>query len=195
MTAPDVRPVLLAYDGSAESQAALREAVALFGQRPLIVASVWEPGLAMATMMPPAGEPTMGYLPDPDEVAAIDRAQSGHAADVAEAGAGLARELGATAEALSVPDSANVAGTLIAIAEERDRRRLPRAGRDQGAHARLDVPQAPARHAPPRARGPHAVSLRLRRAPRRRGPSRRRAGLRERPDHWVHPVVREAMRV
>ena len=60
MTAPDVRPVVLAYDGSAEAQAALREAVALFGHRPLIVASVWEPGLAMVTMMPPAGEPSHG---------------------------------------------------------------------------------------------------------------------------------------
>ena len=124
MTAPDVRPVVLAYDGSAEADAALREAVALFGQRRLIVASVWEPGLAMVTMMPPAGEPTMGYLPDPGEVAAIDRVQSGHADDVAEAGARLARELGATAEALSVPDAANVAETLIAIAEERDARAI-----------------------------------------------------------------------
>ena len=124
MTVPDVRPVVLAYDGSAEAQAALREAVALFGQRPLIVASVWEPGLAMVTMMPPAGEPTMGYLPDPDQVAAIDRAQSGHSGAVAEAGARLARELGATAEALAVPDSANVADTLIAIAEERDARAI-----------------------------------------------------------------------
>ena len=42
MTAPDVRPVVLAYDGSAEAEVALREAVALFGQRPLIVASVCE---------------------------------------------------------------------------------------------------------------------------------------------------------
>jgi nucleotide-binding universal stress UspA family protein len=124
MTAPDVRPVVLAYDGSAEAGNALREAVALFGHRPLIVASVWEPGLAMMTTMPPAGEPTMGYLPDPGEVAAIDRAQSGHAGDVAEAGARLARELGATAEALSMPDSASVAGTLIAIAEERDARAI-----------------------------------------------------------------------
>ena len=125
MTAPDdVRPVVLAYDGSAEAQAALREAVALFGHRPLIVASVWEPGLAMVTMMPPAGEPSMGYMPDPDEVAAIDRAQSGHADDVAEAGARLARELGATAEAVSVPDTANIADTVIAIAEERDARAI-----------------------------------------------------------------------
>ena len=124
MTTPDVRPVVLAYDGSAEAEAALREAVALFGKRPLIVASVWEPGLAMATMMPAAGEPSMGYMPDPDEVAAIDRAESGHAGGVAEAGARLARELGATAEAVAMPDSANVAGTLIAIAEEHDARAI-----------------------------------------------------------------------
>jgi nucleotide-binding universal stress UspA family protein len=124
MTAADVRPVVLAYDGSAEAQAALREAVALFGQRPLIVASVWEPGLAMMTMMPAPGEPSMGYMPDPEELAAIDRAESGHAGNVADAGARLARELGATAEALSVPDSANVAGTLIAIAEEHDARAI-----------------------------------------------------------------------
>ena len=91
MTPADVRPVVLAYDGSAEAEAALREAVALFGQRPLIVVSVWEPGLAMATMMPAAGEPSMGYMPDPDEVAALDRAQSGHAGEVSEAGARLAR--------------------------------------------------------------------------------------------------------
>ena len=120
MTAPDVRPVLLAYDGSPVAQAALREAVALLGGRPLIVASVWEPGLAMVTMMPPAGEPSMGHLPDPDEVAAIDRVESGHAEDLAHAGARMARELGATAEALSIPDSANVAATLIEIADQRD---------------------------------------------------------------------------
>ena len=43
---------------------------------------------------------------------------------MAEAGARLARELGATAEALSVPDAVNVADTLIAIAEERDARAI-----------------------------------------------------------------------
>jgi nucleotide-binding universal stress UspA family protein len=65
-------------------------------------------------------------------VAAIDRASPAMRSDVAEAGARLARELGATAEALSMPDSANVAATLIAMADgarrARDRRRLARAG-------------------------------------------------------------------
>jgi nucleotide-binding universal stress UspA family protein len=120
MTTPDLRPVIVAYDASAEAQAALREAVALFGQRPLIVASVWEPGLGAVTMTPAVGEPGMGYLPDPGAVAAVDRAESDHASDVAEAGARLARELGTTAEALAMPDSLDVAETLVAIAEERD---------------------------------------------------------------------------
>ena len=35
-----------------------------------------------------------------------------------------ARALGATAEAVSVPDSANIADTVIAIAEERDARAI-----------------------------------------------------------------------
>ena len=124
MTASDHRPVLIAYDASAEAQTALREAVALFGDRPLVVMSVWEPGLATMTLVPPPGEAGYTYVPDPEDVAAVQRAQSGHAEQVAEAGARLARELGATAEALSVPDSADVAETLVSVAEERDVRAI-----------------------------------------------------------------------
>jgi nucleotide-binding universal stress UspA family protein len=121
MPAPDSRPVVVAYDGSPEAQAAVREAAALFGHRPLLVVAVWEPGLAAMPVGPGPGEAGMSYLPpDPAEVAAVDRAQSDHAAAMAEAGAHLARELGATAEALSVPDEAAVAETIVAIAEERD---------------------------------------------------------------------------
>jgi nucleotide-binding universal stress UspA family protein len=119
-TAPDTRPVVIAYDASAEAQAALREAVALFGHRPLVVVSVWESGLAAMTMAPPPGEVGMGYMADPTEVAAVDRGQSEHTTNVAEAGAGVARGLGATVEALAVPDSVDVAETLASIAEERD---------------------------------------------------------------------------
>ena len=124
MPASDQRPVLVAYDASPEADAALREAVALFGDRPLIVMSVWEPGLATMTLVPPPGEAGYTYLPDPADVAAVQRAESGHAADVAQAGARLAGELGATAEALAVPDAVDVAETLLAVADERDARAI-----------------------------------------------------------------------
>ena len=44
----DERPVVVGFDGSDESEAAMREAAALFRDRTLVVVSVWEPGLAMA---------------------------------------------------------------------------------------------------------------------------------------------------
>jgi nucleotide-binding universal stress UspA family protein len=45
----DTRPVVVAYDGSPPSEAALHAAVQLFGGREFLVVSVWEPGLADAT--------------------------------------------------------------------------------------------------------------------------------------------------
>jgi nucleotide-binding universal stress UspA family protein len=125
MAIPDTRPVVVAYDGSAEAQAAVREAAALFGQRPLVIVAVWEPGLAAMPIGPGPGEGAMSYLPpDPAEMAAVDDAERGHAATIAEQGAHLARGLGATAEALSVPDEAAVAETVAGIADERDARAI-----------------------------------------------------------------------
>lgn len=121
MSAADGRPVVAAYDGSAEAEAALRQAVALFADRLLLLVSVWEPGLATVQFASPAGELGLSNLPpDPATVAAIDEAQRDRAAGVAEAGAQVARGLGATAEAVPVADEANVAETLVRIAAERD---------------------------------------------------------------------------
>jgi nucleotide-binding universal stress UspA family protein len=116
----DIRPVVVAYDGSAEARAAVREAATLFPARRLVVASVWEPGLAMA--MAPAIDPTgIGYVaPAGETIAEIDRAQRDHAAEVAEAGVGIARELGASAEAYPVPDERDVAVTVADLAGELD---------------------------------------------------------------------------
>jgi nucleotide-binding universal stress UspA family protein len=116
----DGRPVVVAYDGSAEAQAAVREAAALFPHRSFVVVSVWEPGLAAMAMAPGLDQVGATYRLDPVEAAALDRAEREHASHVAEAGAELARGLGATAEALAVADVTAVAETLASIADQHD---------------------------------------------------------------------------
>jgi len=83
-----------------------------------VIASVWEPGLAMA--MAPAIDPTgIASVPPTGELmAAVDRAQRDHAAEVAADGVGIARELGADADAYPVPDERDVAATLAELADE-----------------------------------------------------------------------------
>jgi nucleotide-binding universal stress UspA family protein len=111
----DERPVLVAYDGSAESRAAVRSAVTLFPGRRLIVITVWEPGLAMALASISAVALRSSSPQITAETARVERDQAAHAAD---AGAELARELGATAESIPVTDETNV---TVAIASEADR--------------------------------------------------------------------------
>jgi nucleotide-binding universal stress UspA family protein len=116
----DARPVVIAFDGSEEAQAAARAAASLFGDRALLVVSVWEPGLALAMMSSPDAT-GLGYPPPtPEQIHAVDRAQHEHAASMAQAGARLVQELGAMAEQLPVIESLDVAETVISIAEERD---------------------------------------------------------------------------
>jgi nucleotide-binding universal stress UspA family protein len=114
------RPVVVAFDGSDEAREAVRAAATLLGARLLLVVSVWEPGLAMA--MAGLRDPTgVGYMaPTFDEMAAVDRVQRDRATDAAEAGARLARELGAAAEPLPVSDEADIAETIAGIAERED---------------------------------------------------------------------------
>lgn len=112
--------MVVAYDGSSEAQAAVRAAATLFTGRPLVVVSVWEPGLAAA--MAPLGDPTgIGYAPPTaEEMAIADRTERDRAIDAAEAGAHLARELGATVEPFPVPDDVDVAETISKIADRCD---------------------------------------------------------------------------
>ncbi|HEX5575351.1 MAG TPA: universal stress protein, partial [Gemmatimonadales bacterium] len=115
-------PVLIAYDGSEVSRAAVRHAAELFRGRPAVLATVWEPGLAtvMGELSVGPADTSMGTLPpDPATVEAVDRSQREHASTVAAAGADFARSVGLRAEPQAVPDEADVADTLIAIAQER----------------------------------------------------------------------------
>ena len=112
-------PVLIGYDGSEVARAAVRHAAELFAGRPAVLATVWEPGLAMA----PVGLPDdigMGNLaPDMETIEAVDRGQREHASTVAGEGAEFARSLGLVAEPQAVPDEVDVAETLLGIAQER----------------------------------------------------------------------------
>lgn len=116
----DAHPVVVAFDGSPEAQEAVRTAARLFRDRPLLVVSVWEPGLAMAAMPPPDAMAMTYPLPSAEDVQTVDRLQRDHAGATAAAGAQMARDLGATAEAMAVPDSVDVAETVSAIADQRD---------------------------------------------------------------------------
>ena len=116
--AREAAPVLIAYDGSEVSRAAVRHAAELFAGRPAVLATVWEAGLT-ATPIGPADAMGMGTLPqDPRTIEALDRLQRERASTVAADGAELARSVGLVAEAQAVPDEVDVADTLIDIARE-----------------------------------------------------------------------------
>ncbi len=117
--ASSAAPILIAYDGSDVSRAAVRHAAGLFAGRPAVVATVWEPGLAVASV---GLSDTIGVgapLPDPETVKAVDHLESEHASTVAGEGAELARSLGLAAEPHAVPDELDVVDTLIDLARER----------------------------------------------------------------------------
>jgi nucleotide-binding universal stress UspA family protein len=111
--------VLVAYDGSELSKAAVRHAAELFPARPAVIATVWEPGLA-AMAVAPDGLGMDSIPPDPETVETVDRAEQKHASMVAAEGTELARSLGLAAEPHAVPDELDVADTLIDIARQRD---------------------------------------------------------------------------
>ena len=129
----DPRPVVVAFDGSPESQAAVTAAAGLFPTFRLVITSVWEPGLAMA--MAPANDPTgIGYVPPTGEtILAVDRAQHDHAAAVAEDGVRLARAAGATAEARPVADETDIARTIAELASDLDAHAIVVGSRGRGA--------------------------------------------------------------
>jgi nucleotide-binding universal stress UspA family protein len=116
----EAAPVLIAYDGSEVSRAAVRHAAELFAGRPAVLATVWEPGLAAVQGAMPGMGMGMGTgSPDPTTIEEVDRLARDHASTIAADGAEFARSLGLVAEPQAVPDEVDVADTLIDIARER----------------------------------------------------------------------------
>src|SRR3954471_13543517 len=113
----DQQPAVVAYDGSDEAQAAVREAARLLPGRRLVIVSVWEQGLALMLMPPTdtiSGVPNM--TPSPETIATTDRAQHDHAADTAAEGPGMAPTWGPEAEPYPVADDVDAAETIAAEA-------------------------------------------------------------------------------
>lgn len=129
----DPRPVVVAFDGSPAARAALGTAVELFAGRPLLVVSVWEPGLARTPLFLPDAAGLTYPLPSPEEVATVDRVEHERAGQLAQTGAAIARGLGAEAAALAVPDGGNVGETVAAIAEQHDAAAVVVGSRGYGA--------------------------------------------------------------
>jgi|tagenome__1003787_1003787.scaffolds.fasta_scaffold20731346_1 nucleotide-binding universal stress UspA family protein len=118
----DARPVVVAYDGSEPACAAVRAAADLFPDGRIVVVTVWEAGLALATAENRQFTGMGNAMPGPDEWAAVDRAQRDHAAEAAAQGVQLAAEAGVTAEACSLEDEHGVARTIATYAEGCDAR-------------------------------------------------------------------------
>ena len=129
----ELRPVIVAFDGSPEADAALRAAVELFPGRELVVVSVWEPGLAMALETMPDATGIPYARPTAEEIESIDELQRDHATSLAEAGAQRARAAGAIALPEPVRDRADVAETVVAMADQHDAAAIVVGSRGLGA--------------------------------------------------------------
>ena len=126
-------PVLIAYDGSAAADHALREAAELLPGCSALVVTVWKQGLAFELIERPAA--SIGLPPAPLDVrTALDVEDSlfDGARRAAERAAALARDLGIAADPLVVAEDPEIPvdETLVRVARERDAKAVV-----VGAHA------------------------------------------------------------
>jgi nucleotide-binding universal stress UspA family protein len=118
-------PILIAYDGSEPSRAAVREAGALFAPRRALVLTVWEPSLAEFMMVPDSSGMGSTMLPfDPAIARDIEQANEDRAQHIASDGVALAIEAGLGAEALTAEDIAAPADAIVAAAAEHHARAI-----------------------------------------------------------------------
>jgi nucleotide-binding universal stress UspA family protein len=123
VTARRSGPVLIAYDGTAAGDHAIREAGALLEGRPALVLTVWKEGLGFELVENPA---VVGLPPAPIDVRTaieVDEASRERAQRTARHGAEIAAEAGfAQADGLAVADEVEIpiAETIIDVAKGRD---------------------------------------------------------------------------
>jgi len=131
-------PVIFGYDGSDLSEHAVREAGSLFGDKRALIVSVWEAGRAFEVASSPLRAFETPAAPLEERTAfEVDQANYDEADQLAQRGAGIAREVGFEADAVAVADNKTVADTLVRMAKECDARAVV-----VGAHSRGRVKSA-----------------------------------------------------
>jgi nucleotide-binding universal stress UspA family protein len=106
--------ILICFDGSADSRAAVEHAAQLFGDAPVTVLSVWEPFVELIARTP------LGFGPVPSgaDPVGIDEAGRKAANEVAVEGAALATRLGMKAVAGSASRAPRTARAILLQARE-----------------------------------------------------------------------------
>jgi nucleotide-binding universal stress UspA family protein len=115
-------PILIAYDGSASADHAVREAGRLLPGRPALVVVVYKQGIGFELVELPTA--SIGLPPAPIDVRTaleLDEELAARSQKLAQQGAEVARSAGFEAEALAVADDVDtpVAETIVALARER----------------------------------------------------------------------------
>lgn len=112
-------PIVIAYDGSKASRAAVRRAGELFAPRDAYVLTVWEPGLGELMLVPdPTGLGTTMLPYDPAIAREIDREVHERAQEIARDGAQLASAAGLRAHKLTIEEVSDAADAILTAAAE-----------------------------------------------------------------------------
>jgi nucleotide-binding universal stress UspA family protein len=112
--------ILISYDGSVDSRAAVEHAAELFADEPTTVLTVWEP-FAKIIGRTAIG---FGFVPMVSDAEEIDEANRKGAEERAEEGADLARKAGMSAQSMTCAESSTTARAILAAADELEARAI-----------------------------------------------------------------------